>query len=324
MFLKGKTEKMNALYQRIFGLSPSETTFAKRGFRGDNRQARPRLEHIGATFLCGYHSALADTDADRLAHQLAAIDNEMRGFAYEGAAMGLALRDMLAPWRHRRLPLFLAGPGDAHKYMVHIGAGWLPARLNLPVEGWMRTMDPLLRWLALDGYGFHQGYFAWPQYVDRQQRPSGLVGYALRAFDQGLGRSIWFVEGADVSRIPRTLAAFEPQRRADLWSGIGLACAYAGGVGADELTQLKEMGAQFLPQMAQGAAFAAEARRRAGNAAEHTDLACRILCGAPATEAAQVTIETLPGLVDSGNEPAFEQWRRRIQDSLSRRKVAAQ
>src|SRR3712207_8380154 len=47
--------------------------------------------------------------------------------------------------------------------------------------------------------------------------------------DQGLGRSLWFVQGADVRRIPATVNAFPAERRPDLWSGLGLACGYAGG-----------------------------------------------------------------------------------------------
>jgi len=307
--------------KRLFGMSVAEASFARRGFRGDNPDARPRLERIGATFLHGYHAALDDARPEALVQALATTADEMRGFAYEGAAMGLALRDLLAPWRRSRLLAFMNGPGQAHIYMMHVGIGWLPAQLRLPVQWFTPRLDPLLRWLALDGYGFHSGYFHWPRAVETQAVPGNLFGYQRRAFDQGLGRSLWFVDGADVERIPMTIRQFPRERQADLWSGIGLACAYAGGVTRAEIEALAHAGILFSPHLAQGAAFAAQARRRAGNPAEHTELACRVLCRMSAEEAAQVTEEALKRLKNGGPEPAYERWRQQLQLRFAAREV---
>src|SRR5205823_13024862 len=139
---------------------PNEATFARRGFHTGNSDSRLRLERIGHTFIEGYHIALQDTDADALASQLnSTIDLEFRGFAFEGAAMSLALLDMLAPWTPSRWSAFVYGPARDHVYMVHVGRGWALARLHRRVERPLARMDPLLGWLALDGYGFHEGYF---------------------------------------------------------------------------------------------------------------------------------------------------------------------
>jgi len=51
----------------------------------------------------------------------------------------------------------------------------------------------------MDGFGFHEGYFQWSRSVRKKALPKGVNGYALRAFDQGLGRSLWFVECADIA-----------------------------------------------------------------------------------------------------------------------------
>jgi hypothetical protein len=265
-------------------------------------------------FLEGYNAALEAGDSTALAASLEEYDAEARGFAYEGAAMALALLDWLTPWRRDRIASFLAGAGNPHAYMVHVGIGWVWARMRLRVERRLEPLDPLLRWLALDGYGFHEGYFHFPKYVDLQVQPERLRGYALRAFDQGLGRSLWFAEGADVERIPVTIAGFPEQRWADLWSGVGLACAYAGGVEKDAIIALHEAAGSFRPHLAQGAAFAAQARRRAGNPAPHTELACEILCAMPADAAAQITNEALAELSAETSEPRYEAWRRGIRE----------
>jgi hypothetical protein len=83
-----------------------------------------------------------------------------------------------------------------------------------------------------------------------------------------------------------------------------------------DLLALGESAGAYRPQLAQGVAFAAKARERAGNPAAHTDMASRLLCGMSAAEAAAVTDETLLDLPPDGDVPAYEVWRLRIQARL--------
>jgi len=297
-------------------MSIAEVTFLRRGFRGGEEGVRQLLEQIGCTFLQGYHTALEEDQPEALALRLHGVEAELRGFAFEGAAMGLALLDHLTPWRRDRWRAFLEGPGAAYIYMVHVGVGWAIARLpwlRRHMERPLARLDPLLRWLAVDGYGFHEGYFHGRRSVQMQAVPGRLSGYLRRAFDQGLGRSLWFVEGADVARLPATIASFPLPRQADLWSGVGLASAYAGGVSRQALEALWRAAGSHRPQLAQGAAFAAKARERAGNPAAHTTLACEVWGGLSADVAARLTDAALQDLPPDGIEPAYEIWRRRLQ-----------
>ncbi|MDE0686444.1 MAG: DUF1702 family protein [Candidatus Poribacteria bacterium] len=307
--------------KHLLGISPQEVTFSRRGFRKGPVGAQQRLEEIGHTFLVGYHAALLDDEPEILERRLFAVDIEHRGFAFEGAAMGLCLLDYLSPFRRKRLYDFLSGPGEAHVYMMHVGVGWVLARLpwlRLDVTRALARLDPLLRWLAQDGYGFHSGYFHWPRFVEGHVTPKRLSDYAMRVFDQGLGRSLWFVDGADVERIPKTIKAFAPPRHEDLWAGVGLACAYAGGVDGAAIETLRTQADVHQSHMAQGAAFAAKARQRARNPAPHTELACEILCGTSAKAAAYITDVALKDLPSDSNLPAYEVWRRRIRDHFTK------
>src|ERR1022692_1923089 len=65
---------------------------------------------------------------------LGAIDAELQGFAFEGAAMALTLLDHFMPVNRGRFHRFLHGEGAPHFYMLHVGAGWAMARL--PWLGW--------------------------------------------------------------------------------------------------------------------------------------------------------------------------------------------
>jgi len=310
---------MGSLTNRLLSIPVEETRVSRRGFHVRDAAVGQRLESIGQTFLRGYHAALPDQGGAALARSLGAIDIDLQGFAFEGAAMALTLLDHLLPVHRGRFHRFLNGEGAPHLYMLHVGAGWALARLpwlRWRVDSFISKLDPLARWLALDGYGFHQGYFYWPESVRRQAVPRGVNGYARRAFDQGLVRSLWFVEGAETSQIASAISAFPQARRADLWSGVGLACAYAGGRDRHRLELLRETAGPYAAQAAQGAAFAAKARQRAGNPAAHTELACEVLCGRSAEDAASVTDDALLDLPRDGVAPAYEIWRRRIQERL--------
>lgn len=295
----------------------SEASFPRRGFRWTNAAARTHLESIGGSFLRGYNLALEDRNDEVLTNGLEQIEQEFRGFAYEGAAMALALLDRLTPWKHTRLQLFIDGPASSHVYMAYVGAGWSRARIPLRRKSLLVKPHPLLRWLEFDGFGFHEGFFHWPKYIRDLCPPRKLKGYAARVFDQGLGRSLWFVEGADVARIAATIDRFPATRRADLWSGVGLACAYAGGADRAGVEELQRLACCYKRQLAQGVAFAAKTRLRAGNLTSNTETVSNILCGLSAAGAASITDATLAGLSDTESLPAYEVWRQRIQNAFA-------
>ena len=304
--------------RKFLAISPKATDFATRGFHHGASSTRVQLERCASTFVLGYHTALASDTNATLASQLENIDQDFRGFAYEGSGMALAFHDFFFPWNQRFLP-FTRQEGNKYIYLLYVGWGWTMGRLpRKQMKGTARTpYDPLLRWLAYDGYGFHEGFFSWKQRLLRQRRPSTLPkGYASRAFDQGLGRSLWFVGCGDIPYIADQIQAFPLSRQPDLWSGIGLACAYAGGVDAEALSQIRQFAAPFYPHLAQGLAFAVEARQRAGNLGAHTRLACDSICKLPPGEIVSLVASSLKDLPSGGDEPAFEIWRQRIQAAL--------
>jgi enediyne biosynthesis protein E3 len=300
----------------LLGLPPEETGYERRGFRGATGAVRNRLEQIGAAFMAGYHAALQHGTPLALAAPLNAVEAELRGFAFEGAAMGLALLDLLTPWAPTRVSRFLSGAGAAHAYMVHVGVGWVWARFPYGFRRRRRRLEPLLSWLAFDGWGFHEGFFHWPEYLAGQGAPRRLHGYERRAFDQGLGRSLWFVNGGNPELIASSVGNLAEDRRTDLWSGVGLAATYAGIVSREALETLHRLAGKEQPALAQGSAFAAKARQRAGNPTEYTDVAVRVLAGLSAQEASRLCDATVENLPANGGEPVYEVWRQRLQTRL--------
>ena len=309
-----------ALRRRILTPNVSAASLDVRGFHKKGPEAQELLETVGTMFLTGYaYAAEARTPADAEA-RLDEITPKFRGFAYEGAGMGYAIRDGLPFGSRKHVERFLAGPGEIHDYMIYVGVGWAMARL--PRFAWPKAggMDPMLKWLVLDGYGFHQAYFKTRKYVDEQYQdprfpwPGGAhASYANNAIDQGIGRAMWFVGGTDAELVTTMIEKFPEERRADLYGGAGLAATYAGGAGEEEMRGFAERAKKHRGMLAQGSAFAAEARVRAGLVQPHTELAAQVFCGVSAQRAAQVTQDVRPGNDESeGDLPAYEVWRQRI------------
>ena len=306
------------LRKALFGISTDEASFKARGFTADDRSTQALLEKVGVTFIEGYHAALLENRPEALSKRLAEAGTEHVGFAFEGAAMGLALLEIVFPWNRQRWSEYVSTVGAPHIYMVHVGAGFALARMKRPLEPFLSRVDPLLGWLAADGYGFHDGFFRTERTIVKQLRPKRIRGYAAKVYDQGVGRSIWFYCGANAKRIMKVIGSFDPARQADMIAGIGLACGYAGGMDRSEIEKLKEMAGDNLACFAQGVAFAAKARERAGNVTGNTRMVAEAVCSMTVEEAASLTDQGLEELKPEGDLPAYEVWRRRIQSRFSR------
>jgi hypothetical protein len=290
----------------IFGVSQQATAFDD----GDGHAAQ-RLETVVRTVTQGCHATFQHRTPEALVACLNTFDPEIRGFAYEGAGTGLAALDCVLP-RKNRTKTFLDGPGSPYIYAVHIGAGLALARLRRHPERFLPRLDPVIGWMAVDGYGFHEGFFARRRFVTQQVVPTQLSIYGRHAFDQGLGRAIWFLSGGVIARVIATIAAFQTSRQADLWSGVGLACGYTGGVERAAIEVLQLAAGEHRIPLAVGAAIAADARYRAGSPAPYAKLSCAVLCGLSIEQASHMVELALQDLPLTDAEPAYAIWRRRI------------
>ena len=180
----------------------------------------------------------------------------------------------------------------------------------------------MLKWLVIDGYGFHEGYFHTDKWIRKQKRHDYLSAFGRRVFDQGLGRCIWFVGGADVAEIVAIVDRFSENRKPDLWSGIGLACAYAGECETSELHQLMTSSKEHITHFRQGIAFGVEARYRGCIVTDATRKTAELTCGQSVEDLAQLTVETQEDLEESSSDEPYEQWRRLIRNALDSSKVA--
>jgi hypothetical protein len=290
----------------FFGISEEATSFSE-----DDRKAAQRLETVIRLVTKGCQMTLQNSRFDVLVPRLNAVEIELRGYAYEGAGIGLAALDCFLPWKNR-VKAFLEGPGSDYIYAVPLGAGMGLARLHRNPERFLPRLDPVLGWLILDGYGFHEGFFARQRYVEKQEVPKHLSAYARRVFDHGLGRSIWFIRSANIERVVATIATFPARRQADLWSGVGLACGYTGGTDRTAIEALRVAAGAYRSHLAMGIAIAAHARHTVGNPSPNVEQACEVVCSASSKTVSQIVDAARGNLPLNGVEPAYEVWRQRL------------
>ncbi len=277
---------------------------------------RKKLRPPVIAFITGLNTAIEVALSELLIGQLEGLNDNCRGFAYEGAGMGLAIIDYSRD--KGMVKKFLRGEGANYPELIHVGLGCATAALKKDLWGKLAEIEPMQRWWIPDGYGFFTGIYKWEDTVEELIVPRQIEGYALRAFDRGLGRRMWFAFSGEVEEVAQAIAKFPQSRQADLWSGIGLASTFAGGVDERVLIRLKELSKSFSSYVALGSTMAAKCRYTAGNIVEYTDFACSILCEMTASEAAEVVVKALEKLEVDPNEPldaeqpAFETMRENI------------
>ncbi len=214
-----------------------------------------RVEQIVATFKAAREVAEREGRSAMLSEHLANADTYYRSVAFEGAAMGLALRD-ISQWED-----FLTHEGVTHAVQVHIGLGWALAEQQRPLSENPTWPDPDS---VADGYGYYHGLFRRRLTIRTQGIPEGLTDAQLPAFDRGLGRSLWYICKGDVEQLRTMVTAFPERRHPALWLGVGIAVAYVGGCSDAQLEEVAQASSIHRPQLMKGAQRALASRTFAG------------------------------------------------------------
>jgi len=316
---------------RRIALTPSfaKVGFARRGFGLSPTAATERLEAIPQTVVCGFEWGIETRTQRELEQRLALVDTELRGFAYEGATMAYTIRDAMAAGRGHRTRDLLMGSGRPHIFLTYIGIGFAMSHLPRPL--WRNVLPdlsgtpfhPTMSWFAVDGYGFDLAYFGTRKWVDRQRVPKpypwdGSPDYFGRAVDFGIGRALWFIHGGNPERAVAAVRRFDPRRRADLFSGVGLAAVFAGGCESGDLGGLLDGAGEHHAEVSLGAVLAVKGRHFSGHVPPHTEAAAKALTGLSVEQAVEVADRTeVPYREGTAREPAYELWRRRIREHFA-------
>ncbi len=245
-------------------------------------------------------------------------DSEYRSIAYEAAAMELALVDLSDGISLDRWYSLCEASGMQHDVHTHVGLGWALAKLQKSPSKYIENLQPLLKWRVVDGMGYYFGLFNKRRTLSQQEIPALLKEEAHASFDQGAGRSIWYMCKANSKQLEASVENFSSERRPNLWRGIGIACAYVGGCTGEELAAVYQSAGDYQKQLACGAVLACRARHFAEAPTESSNEVIKAWSILDAEEATQLSVDMESDSAGTeGNE--YENWIRRIADSVESR-----
>ena len=265
-----------------------------------------RIELIVLTFQVGRKIGEEILEPIEMIQQLNLMDEEFRSMAFEGASMAIAIKsieqqDDLRSW----LTFLEANP--THATQIMIGLGWAIGEKDLNPESILGSLDSIIQARAMDGFGYYMGIFRRRVSIRTQQIPEGISDNLQLAFDQGLGRSLWYISKGDLEMLERMMDSFPVYRQKHMWRGIGVACPVVGGCNAQHLNSLRQLAGDFKNQLETGCALAAKSSVAAGIENRVLDDACELWLNRSKADAA--------GLTDIDSE-SYLDWIGRISESI--------
>jgi len=254
-----------------------------------------------------------NSDRSHLIDHLESSENEFRSVAYEAASMELAIADLSGGTELKNWQLFAQKNSVKHSAQIHAGLGWALAQQNKPLFEIPEKIIPLERGRVLDGYGYYDGMFRQRQTIKNKKIPEGIDSVSLHAYDQGVGRSLWYISQGETDKLKSMITVFPATRHPALWRGIGVATAYVGGFNETDLNSVFSLASDNQVSLMIGICLAARARSKAGAMTHDTEMACNICCKMSATKAAELTIKAEP---DTHDANAYAGWMLNVEKAL--------
>jgi len=211
--------------------------------------ALENMQHIQSLFIEAKERAVQKNSTSELVDFLVAQSGEFTSVAFEGASMGLALTNY-PDWVR-----FCRVYGNEHGSQIYVGLGWALCEENKDLKV-LNTLSSQGRWKTIDGYGYYMGTFNRRETIRKQKVPPSFFGNDLRAFNQGVGRSLWYLSQANTERLLRMINLFDEDRKPDIWRGVGVALTYVGGISREDVELVIKAAERFIVHLRCGAYFA--------------------------------------------------------------------
>lgn len=231
------------------------------------------------------------------------IDPRFRAVAYEGVAMSVASKDLhnqgLMKWR-----TFMRRTDAPYVPHVHVGLGWAIAKQNLSSLLFLESMRPSMLFRVLDGHGYYDGIFRPVKTIKDQSRHDSIKPVYFAAYDQGVGRCLWYSAKGDVDLVGEVVREFSRDRHAALWRGVGVAAAFVGGCDENILENLMANAEANVNHLGFGAALGIKARVATDSVGADTILTSRILCNISVDRVNEL-IAGIESLSDEDTYPLF-------------------
>ena len=215
------------------------------------------IETVVSTFQKGLSLSEQEFGLDELISKLNQFEPRYRSVAFEGASMGVAIQNSLGTWNK------YAKAAEKHATQVHIGLGWAIAEGQMNLASTLSEIEPDFQVKVLDGYGYWHVLFRRRLTIRTQTIPKNITSEYQSGFDQGIGRTIWYITKGEVAKVVNIINHFSEDRRANLWQGIGVASTYVGGCSDELIGELKSASSEFKKNFETGIESAESSLKRA-------------------------------------------------------------
>lgn len=236
-------------------------------FKNSNPHYTKKFPEILKSFLTGHNNMLSlFLRIDHVREKLDQSNPFYRGFAYEGAGMGLGARAAIMLRRGARFEKNILKLDPSYIYQYYVGLGWWLFKVcqfnKRGYDQWLKTLDPQYGPILFDGVGFIVGLFHYKTDPSIITKFNNFSADHQRIVYQGFGRSLWFQHEFQLDKVLETIEELPVNHREDILSGVGLAVAYSC---FDNLSYgysaIKLIPTEYRCAFQQGMAFGWEARK---------------------------------------------------------------
>jgi hypothetical protein len=229
-------------------------------------QVIQQIEEVFTLFRSAHDLAASLDTTEGLLQHLDSAKGPFISVVYEGAAAGMAYRQIQAGASKLTVPDW-----PAHGAQVHIGIGWGIAEAGARPDAYVHQFSGIMQGRVLDGYGYYSGLFRRRRSIQAMEIPEGIPTELLTAFDQGLGRAMWYISKGETGPLMTMIEAFPEERKTGLWRGIGVASSYVGGITPNEHKSLIDHAGSMGTELAVGLLLCASGRVTAGTGSAETE-----------------------------------------------------
>lgn len=250
-----------------------------------------RMDKISETFQASKQIGFNNTTWDEFNEFLNKQDVFYHALVYEGASMGYSQYDKFNNGRLIAWRKFANKTPKAFNTFNFIGLGWALAKWTDFDLSTLDDIDAKIFWRIFGGWGYHDAIFKKALIFNKMERGIRVPAEYANAYDEGIGRLIWYESRSDLEKMMDLVSRFDKSRLPDIWRGIGIAVSF---VGAYELNYFKDIlncAGEYQNNFLIGSALAAKALNSTRTISDEVEAAFKYMFNKSISEIAQMTIK---------------------------------